>query len=159
MGRPAQGVTLFLIGACIGAAIAACEKHPVFATGENQDYGACGVCFTAPPRTLFRAKDLTPGNSCAFRFRGQGIAVDGEHSGFVPTPQKKDGYTEQPGGAVRSRYESNGQIVESIFMARDGNMPNLILTVTYEDRGLRKMADDILSSARRCATGVTNVTR
>src|SRR5206468_10281229 len=106
-----------------------CETHSVFATGDVAEYGACGVCFDSQ-RAFFRAKDVTPVNSCAFMFRGQGITVEGEYSRFVPTPEREDGYTQRTAGPLGASWQHEDQFVQSIWMPASGAMPKLLVKVT-----------------------------
>ncbi len=148
-----------MAGSVTALAAVGCETHSVFATGDVEEYGACGVCFDSQ-RAFFRAKDVTPAaSSCAFMFRGQGITVEGEHSGLVPTPERKDGYHELAGGALGASGQHDGQFVQTIWMPASGGMPKLLVTVTYDDRALQKIADGVISSTRRCATGMSRVVR
>lgn len=149
MAAGKHAVVLALIGAgiCIGCPPPTPAKAP--------GYEACGICFeSSKPPSLVRGLKV---DSCAFQFRGRGLAVRGEHSAFVGQPEERDRVRSLPGGGTRTRSKSpdSGNSVIGVWMPEEGNSPPLGVRVEYEDRASERAAEQIVSTVRRCGVPPT----
>lgn len=133
-------------------ALAVCASGcaaPPNAPAHAHRYEACGVCFESSA-ALTPVRGLLV-DSCAFQFRGEGIVVGGEHSGFAGEP---DEGSRDARGVVRLRTKSadSGNPVVGIWIPEGDGGPPLYLSVEYAKPAQARVADGIVSSTRRCGT-------
>jgi hypothetical protein len=103
--------------------------------------------------------DGTPVDSCAFRFRGQGLIVSGERGPFVATPddvsdEQDYAKSSSSDSVVRFRYRHDKTLVQSAYLPELSRLEPALLSVQYSDPLLEESIAGIVSSVRRCETQV-----
>jgi len=119
----------------------------------DEEFAACSVCFAAPRGSLKKPDKPLKVDSCAFRFSGRGLIVQGEHSAFA-------GANEGGAGEYRSLDLSNGgrrawnrfpgRFTQTLWLSAEWLYPPLSFEVEYTTPELADTVEEIISTVHRC---------
>lgn len=143
-------VRLLAVGVCVGATPSMASGCRAWSPTRILGYEACSVCFeSSEPLSRLRTQGI---DSCVFRFRGNGLYVHGEHSGFVPDPRDAGWQRTLSNGGWTSRgslADGEGEVLELYLPSGPDTVP---LRVAVEYQNAEAAALRIVSTVRRCRT-------